>query len=57
MLEWIDKGISTRLEKKAELEALSKIIDEAGSKHPANNPIKVLKESVRDAYLSLAVVK
>lgn len=57
MLEWVDKGISTRLEKKAELEVLSKIIDEAGSKHPANNHIKLLKESVRDAYLSLAVAK
>lgn len=57
MLEWIDKGISTRLEKKAELEALSKIIDDGGSKHPGNNRIKLLKESVRDAYLTLAVAK
>ena len=57
MLEWIDRGIATRLEKKSELEALSKIIDDGVSKHPSNEHLKMLKENVRDAYLGLAVGK
>ena len=55
MLEWIDRGIATRLGKKSELEALSKIIEEGAAKHPANDHLKLLKENVRDAYLGLSV--
>lgn len=57
MLDWVDRGIPTRIEKKAELESLSKIIDEAVSKHPSNDHLKLLKENIRDAYLALAVTK
>lgn len=55
MLDWINRGIATRLEKKTELEELSKVIDEAAVKHPANVHIRTLRENIRDTYLSLAV--
>ena len=55
MLEWIERGIPTRLEKKTELEALSKLIEEGASKHPSNEHLKLLRENLRDAYLGLAV--
>jgi hypothetical protein len=57
MLEWIERGIASRNEKKAEIELLMQIIDEGASKHPSNDHLKVLREHVKHSYLSLAVVK
>lgn len=57
MLEWIDHGIATQLDKKVELETLAKTIDDGASKHPTNDHLKTLKAKVQDAYLHLAVAR
>ena len=57
MLEWIERGIADYSDQKAELEALIKVIEDGGGKHPSNDRLSILRDKLRHAYLSLAVVK
>lgn len=55
MLEWIERGIPNRSDRKSELEDLQTIVEEGVRKHPKNSHLKSLKQKVQDVYLSMAV--
>jgi hypothetical protein len=57
MLDWIERGIASHSERKAELEALMKIIDDGCLKHPSNEHLKILREKLQQSYLLLATIK